>query len=395
MKRTTTDGKTSEGASRTKTRKSVSRRRFLKGGGVAAGAAAATIAFPQISRAQTVTWRFQSTWPARDIFHEIAAEYVKMVGQLSGGRLKLDLLPAGAVVGALQMQDAVIAGALDGGHGVTAYWYGKNKAYSLFGTPPSFGWQANEMLGWFYYGGGEALYNELVHDILKLDLVGFLNFPMPNQPLGWFKSVITSADQMRNMKYRTVGLAADLMREMGVAVTILGGGDIVPAIDRGLIEGAEFNNPSSDRLLGFPDVSKIWMLQSYHQAAECFEIIFNRTKFDALPEELRHVLRYAAYANSADMSWLIQDRYTKDLAEMREKQGVKTHKTPDSVLDAQLKAWDKVIENLSKDAYFKKVIDSQKAWNERVVAYFLDNEASQERAYTHFFGEGKRGLLPA
>ncbi|MGF1640921.1 MAG: TRAP transporter substrate-binding protein [Rhodospirillales bacterium] len=370
-----------------------SRRRFLKAGGVAAGAAAATVAFPQVSRAQTVTWRFQSTWPARDIFHEIAAEYVKMVGQLSGGRLKLDLLPAGAVVGALQMQDAVIAGALDGGHGVTAYWYGKNKAYSLFGTPPSFGWQANEMLGWFYYGGGEALYNELVHDILKLDLVGFLNFPMPNQPLGWFKKVITSADQMRNMKYRTVGLAADVMREMGVAVTILGGGDIVPAIDRGLIEGAEFNNPSSDRLLGFPDVSKVWMLQSYHQAAECFEIIFNRTKFNALPEELRAVLRYAAYANSADMSWRIQDRYTADLGEMREKQGVQTYKTPDSVLEAQLQAWDKVIETLSKDPYFKKVIDSQKTWNERVVAYFLDNEASQEKAYTHFFGKGKRGLL--
>lgn len=370
------------------------RRRFLNAALAGTAGAAAAVAMPNVSRAQTVTWRFQSTWPARDIFHENAADYVRIVNELSGGRLKLDLLPAGAVVGALQMQDAVIAGALDGGHGVTAYWYGKHKAYSLFGTPPAFGWLANDMLGWHYYGGGEELYNELVQKILKLDLVGFLTGPMPNQPLGWFRAPIKSADQMRNMKYRTVGLAADLMNEMGVAVTILGGGDIVPAIDRRLIEGAEFNNPSSDRLLGFPDVSKTWMLHSYHQAAESFEVIFNKSKYDALPAELRAMLRYGAIAASSDMSWKLQDRYTKDLAAMREKQGVITYKTPDSVLDAQLKAWDKVIEKLSVDPFFKKVIDSQKAWNERVVAYFLDNEPSREKAYEHFFGKGKRDLRP-
>jgi TRAP-type mannitol/chloroaromatic compound transport system substrate-binding protein len=219
---------------------------------------------------------FQSTWPARDIFHEFAADFVRIVNEMSGGRLKVNLLPAGAVVGALQMQDAVISGALDGGHGVCAYWYGKHKAYSLFGTPPPFGWDAHQFLAWQKYGGGNELYNELMHDILKLDLVGFLTGPMPTQALGWFKEPIKSADQLKGLKYRTVGLAADLMREFGAAVTIMGGGDIVPALDRGLLDGAEFNNPSSDRLLGFPDVSKTWMLRSYHQDAEAFEIIFNR-----------------------------------------------------------------------------------------------------------------------
>src|SRR5690554_5453390 len=118
-----------------------SRRRFLTGSAVAVGAgAAAAVGFPSIAVAETTTLRFQSTWPNQDIFHEFASDYVRIVNEMSGGRLRLNLLPAGAVVGALQLQDAVISGALDGGHGVTAYWYGKHKAFSLFGTPrPSAG----------------------------------------------------------------------------------------------------------------------------------------------------------------------------------------------------------------------------------------------------------------
>ena len=152
---------------------------------------------PQVSRAQTVTWKYQSTWPTKDIFHEFAVDYAKKVNDMSGGRLKLDVLAAGAVVPAFQLQDAVHSGILDGGHGVCAYWYGKNKVASLFGTPPSLGWDAHSMLGWFYYGGGEALYNELINDILKLNLVGFLYFPMPTQPLGWFKKPIKSAGRLQ------------------------------------------------------------------------------------------------------------------------------------------------------------------------------------------------------
>ncbi|HRD78389.1 MAG TPA: TRAP transporter substrate-binding protein, partial [Hyphomicrobiaceae bacterium] len=291
------------------------RRRFLKGSAIAAGAAAGTLAMPNVSRAQTVVWKYQSTWPAKDIFHEFAVDYATKVNEMSGGRLKLEVLAAGAVVPALQMQDAVIAGALDGGHGVCAYWYGKHKAYSLFGTPPAFGWDAHGFLAWFYYGGGEALYKELVNDTLKLNLVGYLYFPMPTQPLGWFKKEVKSPDDLKNIKYRTVGLSADLFKELGSAVTIMGGGDIVPAMDRGLLDAAEFNNPSSDSLLGFSDVSKFYMLQSYHQAAESFEIIFNKQKVEALPKELQAILRYAAFAGTADQFARAHDRYSADLDE--------------------------------------------------------------------------------
>ena len=216
------------------------RRQFL--GKMALGSAAATVgtlAMPGVSRAQTVVWRFQSSWPQKDIFHELAHDYVQRVNSMAGNRLKLELLPAGAVVGAFQIQDAVYSGALEGGHAAVAYWYGKHKAFSMFGTSPPWGWDANMLLGWFYDGGGDALYRELVNDMIKVNVISFLSGPQPTQPLGWFKKEIHSVQDIKGLKYRTIGLAADLMAEMGAAVTILPGGDIVPAMDRGVLDGAE------------------------------------------------------------------------------------------------------------------------------------------------------------
>ncbi len=362
-----------------------SRRAFLKSGATAAAVGAATIAMPNVARAQeAVVFKFQSTWPAKDIFHEYAQDFVNRVNEMGGGRLKIELLAAGAVAKALEVQDAVLSGTLDGGHGVTAYWYGKHKAFSLFGTPPAWGWRANQMLGWIKYGGGQALYDELVQQVLGLDLVGFLTGPMPTQPLGWFKQQVTDAAQLQGLKYRTVGLSADLFKEMGAAVTIMGGGEIVPAMDRGLLDAAEFNNPTSDTILGFPDVSKDYMVQSYHQAAECFEIVFNKTKFDALPAELQAVIRYSAESASSDMSWKAMDRYSKDLEALKAA-GVKVHQTPDSVLQSQLAAWDNVIAAQSADPFFAKVVESQKAWVKRVVGAQFELEVDQKLAYDHFF----------
>jgi TRAP-type mannitol/chloroaromatic compound transport system substrate-binding protein len=361
-----------------------SRRKFLKGAVAVGAGAAATVAAPAVHAQAPVKMKFQSTWPNKDIFHEFAQDFVKRVNEMAGGRLELELLASGAVVPAFQLIDAVHAGILDGGHGVAAYWYGKNKAFSLFGTAPAFGWNANQLLGWINYGGGQQLYNELVQQVLKLNVVGFLSGPMPSQPMGWFKKEINAAGDLKNLKYRTVGLAADLSRELGIAVTILPGGEIVPAIDRGLIDGAEFNNPSSDLILGFPDVSKLYYVQSYHQALECFELLFNKAKFEGLSKELQAIVKYAAEAASADMSWKAQDRYSKDLEAIKAR-GVKVVQTPKSIQEAQLQAWDKVLANLSADPFFKKVVDSQKAWAQRVVGFQLDYEADQKMAYDHFF----------
>jgi TRAP-type mannitol/chloroaromatic compound transport system substrate-binding protein len=212
----------------------------------------AALAAPNVSRAQTTTLRFQSTWPQRDIFHEFAGDYVRRVNEMAGGRLRLELLAAGAVVGAFQLIDAVSANTLDGGHGVPAYWFGKNKAFSLFGTSPPWFGDANQLLGWYHYGGGEALYGELINDIVRVPVVSFMTGPMPTQPLGWFKTPIERADQLRGLKYRTVGLAADLFAELGAAVVSIPGGDIVPSLERGVIDGAEFNNPRRTVCLASP-----------------------------------------------------------------------------------------------------------------------------------------------
>ncbi len=367
-----------------------SRRKFLTAA-TSAAAGGAALGFPMIAKSQApIVWRFQSTWPAKDIFHEYAQDYARRVNDMAGGKFRLDVLPAGAVVAAFGMQDAVSTGVLDGGHGVCAYWYGKHKAFSLFGTAPSFGWRANDLLGWFYYGDGQQFYNELLNDILKVNIVGWLTGPMPTQPLGWFKKPITDAAQMQKLKYRTVGLAADLMNEMGAAVTIIGGPDIVPSMDRGVLDAAEFNNPSSDLALGFPDVSKVYMVQSFHQDMECFEIIFNKAKYNALPKELQAILKYSAEAASADMSWKLQKRYPEDLVKI-EKAGVKVYETPHSVLEAQLAAWDKVLARLSSDKFFEKVVTSQKAWAKTIVGYRAQFESPRELASSHFLGIKRAG----
>jgi TRAP-type mannitol/chloroaromatic compound transport system substrate-binding protein len=372
---------------------SAGRRGLLKAAAVGA-VGTAVLATPQVSRAQTVTLRFQSTWPQRDIFHEFAQDFVTRVNNMAGGRLRLELLAAGAVVGAFQLIDAVHAGTLDGGHGVSAYWFGKNKAFSLFGTSPPWFGDANQLLGWFYYGGGEALYNELMHDILRLNVVGFQSGPMPTQPLGWFRNAVERPEQLRGLRYRTVGLATDLFNEMGVAVVALPGGEIVPALERGVIDGAEFNNPSSDRVLGFPDVARNFMIQSFHQRTESFEILFNRQRYQSLPQELQALLRHSSEAASADMSWKLQDRYSRDLVALAQ-QGVNVRTTPRPILDAQLRAWDTVVQRLEADnsspgagPFFKKVCDSQREWCRRVGGFFLRYEASPVISYNHFFARG-------
>jgi TRAP-type mannitol/chloroaromatic compound transport system substrate-binding protein len=375
------------------TQPNTARRGLLKAAAVGA-AGTAVLATPGVSRAQTVVLRFQSTWPQRDIFHEFAQDYVTRVNGMAGGRLRLELLAAGAVVGAFQLLDAVHAGTLDGGHGVSAYWFGKNKAFSLFGTSPPWFGDANQLLGWFYHGGGQALYNELMHDILRLNAVGFQTGPMPTQPLGWFRNPIERVEQIRGLRYRTVGLATDLFNEMGAAVVALPGGEIVPALERGVIDGAEFNNPSSDRVLGFPDVARNYMIQSFHQRTESFEVLFNRQRYEGLPAELQAIIRHASEAASADMSWKLQDRYSRDLVALAQS-GVNVRATPRPILDAQLRAWDTVVQRLEADnsspaagPYFKKVCDSQRDWCRRVGGFFLRYEASPVISYNHFFARG-------
>ena len=365
----------------------LSRRRFLRNASLAgAGAAAATtLAAPAVLAQAPITLKMQSSWPASDVFQEMAAHYVDRVHQMSNNRLKIDLLPAGAVVGAFQVMDACHDGTIDAAHSVPVYWYGKHKAASLFGTGPVFGCDATQMIAWMYHGGGNEFYRELTQDVLGLNVVAFFGFGMPAQPLGWFKNEITDAAQLSGLKYRTVGLAADLFQSMGAAVAQLPGGEIVPAMERGVIEGFEFNNPTSDMRFGAQDVAKNYMLSSYHQASESFEFIFNKDTFEDLDPDLQAILKYGVEAAHLANTALAMDKYSADLQKLQTESGVNVKRTPDTVLTAQLEAWDKIMPALMEEPFFAKVTESQKAWTERVAYYSLMGAPDYKMAFQRYF----------
>ncbi|RWM71667.1 MULTISPECIES: TRAP transporter substrate-binding protein [Mesorhizobium] len=367
--------------------KKISRRGFLeKSTAITAGAAAATtLSAPAVLAQAPVTIKMQTSWPASDIWMDFARQYIERVEKMSGGRLKFELLPAGAVVGAFQVLDGVNDGVIDAAHTVPVYWYGKHKAASLFGTGPVFGGSATTMLAWFHQGGGKDFYRELTQDIMGLNVVGFYGFPMPAQPFGWFKNPVTKPAELQGFKYRTVGLAADLMQNLGLSVAQLPGGEIVPAMERGVIDAFEFNNPSSDLRFGSQDVAKHYILSSYHQASESFEFLFNKDVFDDLDDDLQAILEYGVEAASTANTAFALDNYSADLQKLQTEHGVTVHRTSKEILDAQLQAWDKIIPTLEADEFMKRVLDSQRQWVERVVYYELMNSPDLTLAYEHYF----------
>jgi TRAP-type mannitol/chloroaromatic compound transport system substrate-binding protein len=370
----------------------VSRRSFLKKGALAGGiATGSALAAPAVLAQAPVVVKMQTSWPASDIWMDFAGEYVTRVQEMSNGRLSIDLLPAGAVVGAFQVMDGVNDGVLDAAHTVPVYWYGKHKAASFFGTGPVFGGSATTMLSWFYRGGGADLYRELTQDILGLNVYGYMGFPMFAQPFGWFKGEVNTVADLNGFKYRTVGLAADLFQEMGMSVAQLPGGEIVPAMERGVIDAFEFNNPSSDSRFGAQDVAKNYYLSSYHQASESFEFLFNKDFFDDLDPDLQAILKYGVEAVSTSNTAFAMDAYSTDLQKLQTDSGVAVRRTSKDILDGQLIAWDVLIGQLEQDEFMKRIIDSQRAWVERVTFYELMNAPDYALAYEHHF-PGKLAL---
>ena len=366
------------------------RRKFLGG---AAVAGVATIAMPQVSRAQTVTLKMQSGFGPTDILSDYGRNYASKVNTMGGSRLKIDFLNAGSVVKAFSVMDATSSGVLDANYSVPAYWYGKHRAASLFGTGPVYGTNASQFMGWFYNGGGSELYRELTQDILKLNVVGFYVFAMPTQPLGWFKKEIHGPEDFKGLKYRTVGLASNVMQAMGASVAQLPGPEILPAMEKGVIDAFEFNNPTSDGRFGAADVAKYYYLGSYHQASEAIEVVYNKAKWDSLGKEQQEILKIAGEASNSDNIWHAWDIYSKDLQDLINKHGVHVKRTQESIFKAQLVAWDKVVTEISSDAnqgaFIKKVLASQEAWGKRVGFYAINNEADYKSAYEHYFGPMK------
>jgi TRAP-type mannitol/chloroaromatic compound transport system substrate-binding protein len=341
--------------------------------GAAAGAAATApaAAAPQTAPAAQaggiVTLKLQTLEGATGMFHKQALDLSQKLDEMSGGRVKIDVLAAGAVIGVFDMIDGVHQGILDAALGVPGYWFGKTKAFSLFGTGAPLGMDSWMMLGWMHYGGGNQLYAELLES-LKLNVVSFFGGPMVSQPLGWFRDEVKSAEQFRGMKFRTIGLAQQIYEGMGATVVALPGPEIVPALERGVLDAVEFNNPTADKLNGMADVRKIYMVGSYHQQSEYLEWLFNKSKFDGLPKDVQAMVKYTVMAQSSDYDWQSQDRHSKDFWEMQQAANVKVVRTPDAVLEAQLTIWDQIVQRESAaDPFFAKVVKSQQEWANRVV----------------------------
>ena len=283
-------------------------------------------------------------------------------------------------------------GDLDGGHGVLVYHYGKNTALALWGSGPGYAMDANMLLAWHKYGGGKALL-EKIFATIGADVVSFPYAPLYSQPLGWFKKPMQSVDDFKGLKYRTVGISIDLFTAMGAAVNALPGGEIVAAIDRGLLDAAEFNNASSDRALGFADVSKICMLQSYHQNSEQLEISFNKTKFSALPPKMKATIEGAVEACSQDMQWKAIDRNSQDYITLQTQDKVRFFKTPDSILKRQLELYDEITKKyMGTNPLFKEIIASQLEFAKRATRWEQDYITPRKMAFDHYFGPD--GKLP-
>jgi TRAP-type mannitol/chloroaromatic compound transport system substrate-binding protein len=363
------------------------RRQFLLGtaaaGAMLGAPATATAGGPQHRL------RFQSTWPAKDIFHEFANDFARKVNDMSSGRLRIDMLPAGAIVKPFNVLDAVDSGILDGAHGSLAYGAARNSAMALWGSGPALGMSPNMVLAWHVYGGGRELLEEIYRS-MNLGVVSFVYGPMPTQPLGWFKTPITKPEDLRGLRFRTVGLSIDMFTEMGAVVHALPAAEIAAAMDRGLLDAAEFNNPTSDRILGLTDVAKVCMLRSFHQSAENFEVLFNSRVFDELADDLRAIVGYAVQAASADMSWKAIDRYASDYEQMARRQGIRFEKTPQSVLQAQLDAWEVVTERKSREnPMFRRVQESMRDFARRATQWHVETAVDYSMAWEHFFGRSK------
>lgn len=318
------------------------------------------------------TLKIQSTWTAGD-FHQVNPKgLVEKIEEMAGGRLKIELLSAGAIVPPLEVLDAVSRGVLDGGHAWPGYWTGKHPAATLFGSAPGgpYGMNSEDFLAWMYLGGGLELYNELLQKELKMDVVVFPTFGETPEPQGWFRRPIKSMAELKGVKFRAAGMSAEVFREMGMTVVTLAGGEILPGLERGVVDAAEFSDPSADMALGLHTVRKFYHMPGIHQPTGIMELLIGRKKWDELPPDLKAIVKWASMAEALHYTVKMLDRNSQDLGTLVTKQGVTVVETSREIMLEVLKAWDKVAERKAKEnPFFAKVLESQKAWAQRVVPY--------------------------
>lgn len=346
----------------------------LAGGVVAVATGGTLVAAPAIAQGVT-RLKIQTAVPSSSIYFDLNKRFADRVDKMSNGRLKIEMLPDGAVVAAFEIVDAVDKGVVDGGYAWTHYWSGKNTAAGLFSNPAAGGGTGMDQLShvaWLFQGGGYALYKKFFSDALKLNIEPIMVQPMGPDPLGWFKTPINSLEDMKKLKYRSPpGLVGEIFKEMGVNAVAMPGGEIVPAAQRGVIDAAEWIGPADDLNLGLQTVWKHYYLQGLHQSTDIGEIIINKAAWNKLSPDLQEIIRAAAMASMTETYTFNVYRNAQAIVRLRNEFKVNIHDTPKDFFPEFVRATNVVLDRYAaKDAFFKQTLDSQRAFAKVVVPYW-------------------------
>ena len=320
--------------------------------------------------AQTQKLRFQASFPASSYNFDNFKWWADRVKLLSGGRLEIEVLPAGTLVPAFEVLDATHKKVIDGAHSAAAYWVGKHRAAALFGPSPGgpFGMDIVDLMGWFYESDGLKLWNELYQVELKRDVVTMPLTAVNNQILGWFKNPVKSWEDLKGRKCRQTGLTAEVYAKAGLSPVNMPGGEIVPAGERGVIECGEWVGPAEDMKIGFHTIWKNVYMPSTHEPATVLELLINKETFEKLSPDLKAIVESAAYEATYRHFALLNKLNADAIEELTTKHGVKIQRTPDDILSKVLITWDEIAAAESaKNPFFKKVYDSQRAYASKVV----------------------------
>ncbi len=341
--------------------------------GVGAFVFAASGAYAQ--QPQSVKIRVQTAVPAASIYFDLVKKYGERVDKMSGGRIKFEVLPDGAVVPAFEILDAVDKGVVEAGYAWTHYWSGKHPAAGLFSNPMAgagVGLDQLSHLAWLFEGGGYELYRKLYSDVLKVNVEPLMVQPMGPDPLGWFKRPIKDTNDFKKMKYRSPpGITGEIFKEMGVSAVAMPGGEIVPAAQRGTIDAAEWIGPADDMNLGLHTVWKYYYLQGLHQSTDVGELLINKSVWNKLTPDLQEIMRTAAMASMTETYTYNVYRNAVAVQKLRNEHKVQILDTPKDFFPEFVRATNVVLDRYAaKDAFFKQVLDSQRTFAVTVVPYW-------------------------
>jgi TRAP-type mannitol/chloroaromatic compound transport system substrate-binding protein len=347
------------------------RRQFLKTAGVGAFAASLGSTTKVWGQSAPIKWKMVTSWPPGfPILQEGAERFAKRVDELSAGKLKIEVYAGGVLVPALGGFDAVSAGNVECCSSASYYWAGKCPAAQFFTAQP-FGFMADQMSAWLLGGGGLDLWNEVYG---KSNMVAIPLMNTGQQMAGWFRKEIKGPEDLKGLKFRTAGLGGKAMAKLGVAVQLLPGAEIVPALEKGAIDAAEWVGPAHDLRLGFPKVAKFYYYPGWAEPCGQTELMINKKAWESLPKDLKGIVFAASLEVNA---WGIAQFDVQNagaLAEIKKQfPDVQVKRLPESVLKALRKAADEAMADeaaADKTGDFKRVWDAYLKFRAQMDDYF-------------------------